>query len=93
MGKFMPSIRYHILRQPKSIGHSEFETVKDGCGVLLRNIFGKDQWYILEDRPDANLTQYELNSSQSLYQYLIGKHIGEEVVLVEDNFGRNTLRI
>ncbi|MEG4814901.1 PIN domain-containing protein [Microcoleus sp. K5-D4] len=74
-------------------GIQNFETVKDGCGVLLRNIFGKDQWYILEDRPDVNLTQYELNSSQSLYQYLIGKHIGEEVVLVEDNFGRNTLRI
>ena len=74
-------------------GIQNFETVKDGCGVLLRNNFGKEQWYILEERSDANLSHNELNSSQSLYQDLIGKHIGEEVVQVEDNFGCNTLRI
>jgi tetratricopeptide (TPR) repeat protein len=74
-------------------GIQNFNTVKDGCGVLLRSNFGKEQWYILEERSDANFSHNELNSSQSLYQDLIGKHIGEEVVLVEDNFGRNTLRI
>lgn len=74
-------------------GIQNFNKVKDGCGVLLRNNFGKEQWYILEERSDANFSHNELNSSQSLYQDLIGKHIGEEVVLVEDNFGRNTLRI
>lgn len=74
-------------------GIQNFNTVKDGCGVLLRSNFGKEKWYILEERWDANVSHNELNSSQSLYQDLIGKNIGEEVVLVENNFGRNTLRI
>jgi len=68
-----------------------FETVKDGCGVLLRN--GKEQWYILEDRPDAELARYELNSRQPLYQALIGKNLGDEIIHAEDQFGRDTLKI
>jgi tetratricopeptide (TPR) repeat protein len=97
---FYNDVQVHVFYQISYLeatnippGIQNFNTVKDGCGVLLRNNFGKEQWYILEERSDANFSHNELNSSQSLYQDLIGKHIGEEVVLVEDNFGRNTLRI
>lgn len=74
-------------------GIQNFETVQDGCGVLLKNEFGKEQWYILEDRPDAVFAQNELNSGQPLYQTLIGRNIGDEIVQAEDSFGRNFLRI
>ena len=74
-------------------GIQNFETVQDGCGVLLRNEFGNEQWYIVEDRPDAVFAQYELNSSQPLYQDLIGKNIGDEISQIEDSFGRNMKRI
>lgn len=74
-------------------GIQNFETVKNGCGVLLRNEFGKEQWYILEDRPDAVFAQYELNSEQPLYQELVGKSIGDKIIQAEDSFGRNALQI
>jgi len=74
-------------------GIHNFETVRDGCGVLLRNEFGNEQWYIVEDRSDANFARYELNSTQPLYQALIGKNIGDEILQAEDSFGRNALKI
>jgi tetratricopeptide (TPR) repeat protein len=74
-------------------GIQSFETVIDGCGVLVRNEFGKEQWYIFEDRLDADFAQYEINSSQPLYRALIGKRLGEEVPQVEDSFGHSTLKI
>jgi len=74
-------------------GIQNFETVRDGCGVLLRNEFGNEQWYIVEDRSDANFARYELNSTQPLYQALIGKNIGDEILQAEDNFGRNVIKV
>jgi len=71
----------------------DFDVVQDGCGVLLKNAFGNEQWYILEDRPDADFAQHELNSSQPLYKALIGKKLEEEIFQTEDNFGNNALRI
>ncbi|OUC14796.1 MAG: hypothetical protein B0A82_10750 [Alkalinema sp. CACIAM 70d] len=74
-------------------GIQNFETVRDGCGVLLKNEFGNEKWYIIEDRSDAVFAQHELNSIQPLYQALIGRNIGDEIVQAEDSFGRNFLRI
>ncbi|MGB7314218.1 MAG: hypothetical protein WA939_14905, partial [Nodosilinea sp.] len=74
-------------------GSSNLETVQNGCGVLLKNEFNKEQWYIVEDRPDAIFAQHELNSSQPLYHALIGKSIGSEIIQAEDSFGRNSLCI
>jgi len=74
-------------------GIQNFETIQDGCGVLLKNEFGNEQWYIVENRPDAVFAQDELNSSQPLYQALIGKNFGDEIIQTEDSFGRNAKRI
>ena len=70
-----------------------FETVIDGCGVFIRNEFGKEQWYIIENRPDADFSKHELNFSQLLYQSLIGRSIEDEIVQADDQFGRNSLNI
>lgn len=74
-------------------GIQSFETVQNGCGVLVKSECGKEQWYILEDRADAVFAQYELNSTQPLYQELVGRSIGDSVIQAEDSFGRNVLQI
>ncbi|NEZ64367.1 hypothetical protein D0962_16475 [Leptolyngbyaceae cyanobacterium CCMR0082] len=70
-----------------------FESVQNGCGVLLVNEFNKEQWYILEDREDSKSDRNELNANHPLYQALIGKRLGEEIIQAEDSFGKNALRI
>lgn len=70
-----------------------FAEVENECGVLLRDDHGSEEWYIVEDREDADFARKELNSQQPLYQALIYKKLGDEVVIAEDNFGRKTLKI
>jgi tetratricopeptide (TPR) repeat protein len=71
----------------------EFTKVEDGCGVLLRDESASEEWFIVEDREDANFARKEINSQQPLYQALIAKNLADEVVIAEDSFGRNTLKI
>ena len=69
------------------------EIVQDGCGVLIKNEFGKEAWYILENRPDADFAKNELNSKHPLYQDLIGKHTKDEIIQAKDKFGCSSLKI
>ena len=71
----------------------DFEAVKDNCGVLLRNELGNETWYILEERSDTKPAQDELNSSSPIYNALMGKSIGDEIVFKEDHFGKHFLKI
>jgi tetratricopeptide (TPR) repeat protein len=98
--RFYDNVQVHAFYQISYLeatkiqpGTQNFETVQDECGVLLRNDFGKEQWYVIEDRTDAVFAQHEINSSQSLYQALIGKNTEDEIVQAENSFGRNSLRI
>ncbi len=70
-----------------------FMEVENGCGVLLKYDSGSEEWYIVEDREDANFARNEINSQQPLYQALISKKLGDKVVIAEDHFGRKTLTI
>ena len=81
------------LELMKSRSVEQFDIVRDGCGVLIQKSSGDRQWYIVEDREDAVLDRHELNSSQPLYQKLIGNELGSEIILTEDCFGKNSLQI
>jgi tetratricopeptide (TPR) repeat protein len=81
------------LELMKSRSVEQFEVVRDECGVLIQKSSGDRQWYIVEDREDAVFDRHELNSSQSLYQKLIGNEVGSEIILTEDCFGKNSLQI
>ncbi|MGM3305141.1 PIN domain-containing protein [Anabaena sp. WFMT] len=71
----------------------EFTQVEDGCGVLLRDESGSEEWFIVENREDANLARNELNSQQSLYKHLMAKRLRDEIVLENDGFGRKSRKI
>lgn len=61
--------------------------IDNDCGVLLKDESGKETWYILEDCPDADVTHYELNTQQPLYQELLGKKPNDKIILEPDRFG------
>lgn len=71
----------------------EFTKVEDGCGVLLGSESSSEEWFIVEDREDASFALKEINSKHPLFQALIDKSLKDEIVIAEDNFGRNTLKI
>ncbi|WP_353933027.1 hypothetical protein WJM97_10785 [Okeanomitos corallinicola TIOX110] len=73
----------------------EFTKVEDGCGVLLGKESGSEEWFIIEDREEASFARKEINSKHPLYQSLIDKTFGDEVVIAEDNFGfgRSTRKV
>ncbi len=68
----------------------EFEVVQDGCGVLLENELGHEQWWILEDQPNVSFAKHKLNSDQLLYQALIGKRVGDKIAQKEGFLGGNS---
>jgi tetratricopeptide (TPR) repeat protein len=73
--------------------NQNFHTVEEGCGILLKNTVGKEEWFIIEDHQGSSSSEGEINSIHPLYQLLIGKRIDEEIVLREDEFGRNSFQI
>jgi tetratricopeptide (TPR) repeat protein len=92
--RFYDDVQAHVLYQVFYLEASKiwtdnqgYEIVNDGCGVLLRNDFGTEQWYILQNQADAVFAQNELNSSQPLYHKLMGKHVGDKIVETEGSFG------
>ncbi|MGK7954251.1 MAG: tetratricopeptide repeat protein [Crocosphaera sp.] len=72
------TINYMEINRNRS-NHPNLEQVSNNCGVLLRDKNGQEQWYILDDRPDADLAKSELNSQQELYTILLDKKIGDEI--------------
>lgn len=70
------SISYMEIKRDES---PNLEKVTDGCGVLIRYDNGKEKWYILDDRIDADFAKDELNSSQEFYNTLINKKLGDKI--------------
>ncbi len=98
--RFYDDIQIHVLYK---IGYFEisklikdthiYQTIQDGCGVLIKDNFGDESWFIMEDREDADLGKDQLNSRQPLYQSLIGMGYDDEIIQSETVFGKNTLTI
>ena len=66
--------------------------VQIGTAVCLDKA-GETNWYIIEERDDANPMRNELNAKESLAQKLLGKTINDEIVLRETPFDTDTGKI
>jgi tetratricopeptide (TPR) repeat protein len=98
--RFYDDIQIHVLYK---IGYFEisklikdthiYQIIQDDCGVLIKDNSGDESWFIMEDREDADLAKFQLNSNQPLYQSLIGMSYGDEIIQSETVFGKNTLTI
>jgi tetratricopeptide (TPR) repeat protein len=91
--KIHPYYQLSYMEATKSKAPENFDIVKDGCGIAIEYKPGEERWYIIENRSDAVFAQNELNSKQPLYTKTIGKKVGDEVLIAEDNFGKNSFKI
>lgn len=60
--------------------------VQIGTAVRLDKA-GETNWYIIEERDDANPMHNELDASDPLAQQLLGKTVNDEIILRETPFG------
>lgn len=81
-----PHLEYVRLFFERAKGSYEWlapQRVKADVAVCVEDVAGERQWYVIEDRQDVNFRQSEINLGHSFTQKLLGKTIGDEVLLRE----------
>ncbi len=61
----------------------EVDTVAINTAVWLRDNGGGNKWYVIENRQDADISKDELDITHPLAKKLLGKKVGDRVLLVE----------
>lgn len=69
-------------------GEFNFSNVINNCGVLLKDQFDEKTWYIIDDIPDSESNRNEINSQHTLYNKLIGKKVGDEIIIRKGFHGK-----
>ncbi len=69
------------------------EEVTPGSAVHVVDDFGEKTWYVIDDRDDIEKKLNEINLKDSRAQKLLGKKVGDEVVIFETNFRKSTLKL
>lgn len=69
------------------------EKVEIDSAVLLEDEGKQTKWYILEEREDPILNQGEINKKHELYNLLIGKKVGDVLILKKGQFDETKLKI
>jgi transcription elongation GreA/GreB family factor len=59
------------------------ENVAENTAVLVQEHRGGSRWYIIEDRQDADIRKDELSLMHPLAKKLLGKKVGDRVVVSE----------
>ena len=82
-----------------------FQREKDACqwlkvnnvcidtAVRIEDELGKREWYIIEKRKDADISRREIKSEHKLSKKLIGKSVGDKIILEENDFSREIVKI
>jgi transcription elongation GreA/GreB family factor len=61
----------------------QVEKVTENTAVCVNDNRGGSRWYIIEDRQDADISKDELSLAHPLAKKLIGKQVGDSVVVAE----------
>lgn len=71
----------------------DFPKADNGTAVCIEDNSGNKEWYVLDDREDADIKHHEINLKHSLAQKLLGKSTDEEIILKENHLSKETYRI
>jgi len=74
-------------------GLLDCESVQVNSAVCLEDDTKQQTWYFLVDSSEPNIQQHEISQSESFAQKLLERRIGDEVVLRETSFSRDTRKI
>jgi len=61
--------------------------------VCVEDVMGQREWYVIENRKDADIHRKEINVEHPFAQKLMGKSVGEEVILKESPFSKEIGKI
>jgi hypothetical protein len=87
-GVWLRAIQAHgdgWLAEPAEVGA--------GTAVRVKEQDGKEKWYVIDDREDADIARGELTPAHPTARALIGKKQGDTVVLANDGVTRVTIEI
>jgi hypothetical protein len=76
-------IHAFLFHGEESLDWLEVDDVTVDTAVLLEDLSGKKQWYVIEDRSDSNVENNELPITHRLAQEVLGKRVGDKVTLSE----------
>lgn len=71
----------------------EVEKVTKDTAVCIESEHGGREWYIIEDRDDADISRREFSIEHKLAKALIGKSRGDDILLIENPLARETGKI
>lgn len=69
------------------------ETVTKDFAVCLERIDEQREWYVIEDRPDADFQKREFQINHPLVQSLFGKKIGDKILLKRSTHNKESAQI
>jgi tetratricopeptide (TPR) repeat protein len=69
------------------------DKISVNSAVCVEDGTHRKDWYIIEDRQDADMSRREINLKHPLAKKLLSKLIGEEVILRETQFGKESGKI
>lgn len=58
--------------------------------VCIEDSSGGKEWYIIDDREDADIGRKEITASHPLAKEMLGKKVGDQIVLKESQISRET---
>ena len=81
-----------LQRGDKDLDLLKIDTVTDNTVVFLENE-NDDDYYILENNESADLSKKEINSKSKIYGKLVNRKINEDVILIDNEFAKETWTI
>ena len=55
--------------------------------ICVEDESGRKKWYVIEDRDDVKIDRQEISPTHTLAQQLLGKSVGEEIILRDNPMG------
>lgn len=83
-----------ILQREKSV--DQFLNINNVCidtAVCIKDSSGKYEWYIIEDRNDADISRGEISLKHPLAQKMLDKSAGDEFLFKENQFSKEIAKI
>jgi tetratricopeptide (TPR) repeat protein len=80
-------------QHPDVVGLLAHKLVEQDVAVCLEDEAGQTSWYVLVDKSVSDVHHKEISLFDSFGQKLLNKQIGEEVVLRETSFSRDSRKI
>ena len=89
----MKYMGFFFGREKEADSWLNMTTVGLDAAVCIEDENGEREWFIIERRKDADIQRKEINSDHSLAKRLLGKTVGDNIVLRKNQLSKETGKI